>query len=278
MEGRVRGMSLERQVDWLIDRITVEPVHDTRLVNIHVEHSNPRRAVEIADLVAGTFAEFEAGQRATGNAGLVSYLTEQLGRVKEKIQRTEQGLLRAGEGDPFLLEERLKQLSQAISEQQKQAAVTNRALARARDVYKERHPRLIALETEHQVIRESIESNEREMRSINEGLQRHSVAQSELKSDRELHSLLLGKLQEAEINGKVQTALVQVVQPAAAGRSPVRPRKALNLLVCMLAGLLAGLGLAFLKEYFRRTIRTPDDVSDHLQLPVLGLIPKVAQP
>jgi capsular polysaccharide biosynthesis protein len=45
-----------------------------------------------------------------------------------------------------------------------------------------------------------------------------------------------------------------------------------------MAGILAGVGLAFLLEHLRHTIRTPDQVAEHLELPVLGLIPKVAKP
>lgn len=278
LESGLRDLSVDRQVDWLADRITVEPIRDTRLVNIHVEHPSPRRAAEIADLVAWYFAEHQEHQRSQGAASLVAYLNEQLGRVKAKVQRSEQMLLSAGQADPYTLEERLKHLSQTIAEQQKSLVVSNRDLASAREVYLERHPRRIGLETENQTIRQNITANEAEMKAINDALQRYSVAQSELKSDRELHTLLLARLQEAEINGKVQKSLVQMVQPAAPTRSPVRPRKALNLAVCLVAGLMLGTGLAFLREYLRRTIRTPEDVSDHLQLPVLGLIPKVAQP
>jgi uncharacterized protein involved in exopolysaccharide biosynthesis len=278
IEPRVRGLDLNRQVDWLLDRITVEPIHDTRLVNIYVEHSDPKRAEEIADLVAWYFAQYQARQKADGAAGLVTYLNEQLAQVKEKINRSERMLLSTEQGDPYTLGERLKQLSAAVAEQQKSLTASNRELARAREVYKEHHPRLITLQTENETIRQSISANEREMKTVNESLQRYSLAESELKSDRDLHSMLMAKLQEAQIDGRVQKPLVQLVQPAAAGRNPVRPKKALNLAVCLLAGFLAGVGLAFMREYFRRTIRTPDDVTQQLELPVLGMIPRIAQP
>jgi uncharacterized protein involved in exopolysaccharide biosynthesis len=278
LEPGVREMDLDHQVDWLASRLTVEPIRDTRLVNIHVEHTHPRRAAEIADLVAWYFEEHQSHLRAQGSASLVGYLKEQLAQVKEKIQRSEQMLLSAGQGDPYTMEERLKQLSLNLTEQQKLLANSNRDLARAKDIYKERHPRRIALETENEAIRQTLLASEREMRNIEAGLQHYSVAQSELKSDRELHTMLMGKLQVAEIDGRIRNELVKLVQPAAPTRSPVRPRKALNIAVCVTAGTLLGIGLAFLREYLRRTIRTPDDVADHLQLPVIGLIPKVAHP
>ena len=59
-----------------------------------------------------------------------------------------------------------------------------------------------------------------------------------------------------------------------AEREPVRPHKILNLAIGLLLGLLSGAGLVLLLESYRKTIRTPDEVDRHLQLPVLGLIPK----
>ena len=42
----------------------------------------------------------------------------------------------------------------------------------------------------------------------------------------------------------------------------------------LFVGLMSGAGLVLLMESLRRTIKTPKDVTDALQLPVLGMIPK----
>ncbi len=273
----VQKQDVERQVDWLLSRLTVEPIRDTRVVNIYFEHAQPQRAREIVDLTVWYFVESQSQRRAEDSEGLVTYLRQQVAEIKDKIQHSEQALMTAGHADPFSLQDRLKQLSTTLSDQQRGLGTSNRDLAAAREVYKDHHPKRIALETENEAIRENIAANQREMAEINASLQRQSVSQSELGSDRELHNLLLSKLQEAEINGKVENTLVEVVQSAVAGQHPIRPRKMINIVVCLLAGLFTGLGLAFLREYMRRTIRTPDDVAEHLELPVLGLIPKVAQ-
>jgi len=117
---------------------------------------------------------------------------------------------------------------------------------------------------------------ERNLNSAGAATGSHNLAtlESEVTNQRELYNALLTKLKEAEITGQARGPLVEVVEPAAANPSPVRPRKLLNFIVCLFAGLTIGTGLAFLREYLRRTIRTPQDVDDYLQLPVLGLIPK----
>jgi capsular exopolysaccharide synthesis family protein len=46
----------------------------------------------------------------------------------------------------------------------------------------------------------------------------------------------------------------------------------------MLFGLALGIGLAFFLEYLDSTLKTPEDVKNHLGVPLLGLIPEVKDP
>lgn len=178
-------------------------------------------------------------------------------------------------------------------------------LAKAREVYKDKHPKLLVLESERDAIRRSIRAElaksvaglqedytalqgreaalrsnigqtGAQVRDVNDRLGQHASMESDLKSKRELYTLLVSKVQEAEISGQVQSPLVKVVEPATVGQDPIRPRRGLNLVLGLLVGLVAGIGLALLMEYLRRCIRTPKDVVEQLHLPVLGMIPRRA--
>jgi uncharacterized protein involved in exopolysaccharide biosynthesis len=115
-----------------------------------------------------------------------------------------------------------------------------------------------------------------QVRDVNDRLGQHTSMESDLKSKRELYTLLVSKVQEAEISGQVQSPLIKVVEPATVGQDPIRPRRGLNLVLGLMVGLVAGIGLALLMEYLRRCIRTPKDVAEQLHLPVLGMIPRRA--
>ena len=117
---------------------------------------------------------------------------------------------------------------------------------------------------------------EDELRSLNDQALRYSAIEGELKSNRELYNLLMSRVHEAEITGQLTRPIVRIVEPASIEPRAVRPRKAINFVVSLFMGGLAGAGLAFVLESLRKTIRTPRDVEDALQLPVLGLIPKDA--
>jgi capsular exopolysaccharide synthesis family protein len=54
---------------------------------------------------------------------------------------------------------------------------------------------------------------------------------------------------------------------------PVGPQRKRNILIALLLSFGAGIGLAFLLDYLDDSVRTSDDISRHLGLPTLALIP-----
>jgi len=67
---------------------------------------------------------------------------------------------------------------------------------------------------------------------------------------------------------------VQILSEAktSANPSPVAPNPKLNIAIAIVLGGMIGVGLAFLLEYLDNTIRTEEDASQHLDLPILGVI------
>ncbi len=55
-------------------------------------------------------------------------------------------------------------------------------------------------------------------------------------------------------------------------QTPIKPNPQLNIAIALVVGLMAGVGLAFLLEYFDNTIKTEQDIEKILGLPVLGVI------
>ncbi|AFQ46001.1 YveK family protein [Desulfosporosinus meridiei] len=66
---------------------------------------------------------------------------------------------------------------------------------------------------------------------------------------------------------------VSIVDTAVVPDKPVKPNKELNILIAVVVGLMASMGLVFLLEYMDNTIKTSGDVENVLGIPVLGVIP-----
>ncbi|KHD35742.1 capsular biosynthesis protein [Clostridium acetobutylicum] len=65
----------------------------------------------------------------------------------------------------------------------------------------------------------------------------------------------------------------RIIDRATAPKSPIKPKKLINIVVAFVLGLFVSIGIAFIKEYMDKTIKTQDDIKRHLDLPVLGVIP-----
>jgi capsular exopolysaccharide synthesis family protein len=96
----------------------------------------------------------------------------------------------------------------------------------------------------------------------------------EIESNRSLLDTYIQRQKEQELaiasgrpdNIKIQSNAVTPTQP-------IGPQRTRNILVAMLVALAAGVGLAFLLDYLDDSVRTSDDISRHLGLPTLALIP-----
>ena len=176
-------------------------------------------------------------------------------------------------------------------------------LARAREVYRDGHPKVMmlvselrtirasinaeltktisSLEQEHAVLLEreknlksTIAAREGQMHQVSDLLTQQTTVQSELQSSRDMYNVLATRAQEDAASGAVRYPLARVVGSATVESKPVRPRRLINIVLGVMVGLMGGTGLALLQEYLRQVIRTPVDAAEQLQLPVLGMIPK----
>ena len=72
-----------------------------------------------------------------------------------------------------------------------------------------------------------------------------------------------------------KTTSVSLIEPAQSPLYPVSPKPMRNLLLALLLGVFAGLGLAFFFNYFDDSLEMVEDVEEYLQLPVLASIPEL---
>ena len=92
-------------------------------------------------------------------------------------------------------------------------------------------------------------------------------------STRTLYEGLLHRYKEIGVAGGITTNNISVVDRRAAAGRPSQPQPMRNLAVAGMAGLAAGVMLAFLLETLDQAVRKPADVESKLGLPVLGSVP-----
>ena len=106
-----------------------------------------------------------------------------------------------------------------------------------------------------------------------------TTLKSELKSNHDLLDTYTQRQKEQELalsSGRPNNISIQshAVTPGA----PIGPQRGRNILVALFLSFAAGIGLAFLLDYLDDSVRTSEDVSRHLGLPTLALIPHHLNP
>ncbi len=90
-----------------------------------------------------------------------------------------------------------------------------------------------------------------------------------------VYTMLAKRYEEARISEVMESTNVQIFDMAALPKDPVKPLKTFNLVIAAFLGLFIGTMLTFVIEYFYKTIDTPEDAARYLDLPVIGIVPRL---
>jgi capsular exopolysaccharide synthesis family protein len=179
--------------------------------------------------------------------------------------------------------------------------ITDQKISELSKKYGPKHPKMItaknelkslknkkykALKTAVQTIKNEYlltKSNERDLRELldqtkfkaarlGEKSIQLGILQRKVDTNRYLYDALIKKIKEKGITEKSQTVNVWVIEKAQLPRFSEKPRKKRNILLGVILGLFGGIGLAFFLEYLDNTVKTPEDVEDKFNIPVISTI------
>ncbi|MDO9555016.1 MAG: GumC family protein [Atribacterota bacterium] len=135
----------------------------------------------------------------------------------------------------------------------------------------------ISLDTKIEAISKTIKEYEKRLEKLPEKELQLARLERAVMVSENIYLTLLEEYQEARINEAMELGDIRVIDEAHVPGSPIKPNKKLNLAIGGILGLMLGVMLVFFLEYMDNTIKTTEDVERTLDLPILGVIPKVTQ-
>ncbi|MFW5874673.1 MAG: GumC family protein [bacterium] len=131
----------------------------------------------------------------------------------------------------------------------------------------------LAAKARVETLEQRMERNQERAMELNEGATQYQIMAREVETNKAIYQSLLERAKEVESMAGVSPSNTRLVDRASMPIFPAKPDVRRNLLLAIVLGLMLGVGMAFLMEYFADTITNPDQITDRFQIPILGVIP-----
>ena len=127
----------------------------------------------------------------------------------------------------------------------------------------------------HEKLSEAVDNQRGLVDTLNESSIQYNILRREVDSNKELYDGLLQRLKEAGVAAGLRSSNIRIADTAKPPRVRSSPRRSRTLLLALILGLFVGTGTVFLVEALDNTLKSSEDVTQHLGLPALGVVPSL---
>lgn len=177
-----------------------------------------------------------------------------------------------------LLQRYLDQHPEVVKTRAQIQEVRRRVQAEAQRVIRTAENEWRGLEAQERSLAQALEAAKAEAVDLQRRTVPHESKKRELEASKEVLNGLLARQKQTDVASELKTTNIRILDSAVVPGGPSRPNRRRDVGMGMLFGLALGIGLAFFLEYLDSTLKTPEDVKNHLGVPLLGLIPEVKDP
>lgn len=247
---------------------------ESGIIGLALESTKPEKAIQILNEIAKLYVRQNIERTSAEAAQSLEFLKNQLPQVRKDLEKAETALnefqIRSKSIDISLeakaLLDQIVALDTSISELKLQQAEMDRKFTRQHPAYQALLSQLGELTGKQNSLAKKIEglpSTQRELLSLTR----------DLKVSTEIYTQLLNKSQELDVMRAGTVGNVRLIDTADVDlRNPVKPKKALIVLIATLLGGFLAVALVLFRKALNRGVVNPDEI-ENLGLPVYAAIP-----
>ena len=130
--------------------------------------------------------------------------------------------------------------------------------------------------TKEQALAGVFNAQKREAFQLNSNAIQYNSLLIQIQNQKNLLESLMKRKSETDVSSRLKglrTSNIWVVDKAEIPLSPSSPKKVKNMILALMIGVFAGLGLAFVFERLDNTVKDSDDIKKYAGLPMLGMVP-----
>jgi polysaccharide biosynthesis transport protein len=274
-------------------QITVKQVPDAELIQVIIEDNDPQRAADIANTLVAVFLEQNTAVQNSRFASAEESLQTQIQQVEGQISDLQNKYVQQNE-DSY--KQQVDEVSKTIANLQNEISQLQSDIVQLDYVINPpvtrfgRNPYAPTPSVDQQLDLVKKQDRMSELKSLlamyqkiyvdlsfstnnqNNSSRNTAQIQAAITQYQQIYSNLLTNYEAIRLASMRSTPNIVQVEKAQASKVPVRPQPLMNMTVGGILGLIVAGAFAFTNEYLDDTLRSPDEVSEILHLPVLGYI------
>ncbi len=256
------------------DRLTVELIRNTQLIQVSFESESPELAAKIANALSNAYIDDQLSTRNNLTARATGWMEKRVAVIKHNLLESEKNLQSYKEknhlvdvkGVGTLTEKELDKLtSQIVRARAKYSELSKR--------YGKKNPKLLAALSELHSAEQELARGKSKIQDIGRKRVQLDQMKRDVDSNQKIYDTFMSRLKEANQAIDLQTPGAHISDLAVAPLKPFKPKKTIIISIIFFVSLILGVLLAFLHESLDKTIKSPKDIEDRLGQPILGLLP-----
>jgi capsular exopolysaccharide synthesis family protein len=124
-------------------------------------------------------------------------------------------------------------------------------------------------------LREMLEQTKYDTARLNEKSIQLGILKRKVETNKYLYDALIKRMEEKGLTEKTQLVNVWVIEEAKTPQAPIPENRNRKLLLTLVLGVFGGVGLAFFFEYLDNTVKSPDEIEEKFDVPVIGTIERL---
>ena len=247
---------------------------ESGMIGMALEDKNPATAIQTLNEIARLYVQQNVDRTSAEAAQSLGFIKDQLPQVRKDLEKAESALnafqIRSKSIDISLeakaILDQIVALDTSISTLKLQQAEMDRKFTPQHPAYRALMGQLAELTSKQQRLAKQVEglpTTQQELLSLTR----------DLKVSTEIYTQLLNKSQELDVMRAGAVGNVRLIDTADVDLlSPVKPKKALIVLIATLLGAFLAIGYVLFRKALNRGVQNPDDI-EKLGLPVYASIP-----
>ncbi len=265
-------------------------IQGTQLIDIVVEDSDPQHAAEIANMLVVVFTQSVQDSQARRFSSSEESLKSQIAQVEAQIESLQTQSSVASEAKfQESIDKAKAEMERLQTEIVAVKAEVNKLGIRPVDPYGRTptpSPEILRQLDEKELLLSQLQTNYDQFSSIYSNLVvlgsstgnadgNSQQMQSTLAIYQQIRSNLLSSYENIRLTRQTSATNIISIEPATVPKSPIRPQPLANTGMGAVIGLLLAGAVVFLIEYLDDTIKSGEQVSEALGLPIIGYIAEI---